>query len=241
MFRRGRPLPRPAAVAAALGLRGAVSEPVAETVIRALRRSDALVLIDNCEHVVAAVADLVSLLLSRCPGITVLATSREPLNIRPEQRFAVTPLRVPDLAALPPPAALRRVPAVDLFVTRWSASHPGFRLTAAEARAIAEICVRMDGLPLAIEIAAAHGRNLSPSALLTHLDSLHASIGRGPRDVPERQRSLRAVLDWSYDLLDAPAQAVFRRLGIFAGGFDLTSAAGIVTGAAADLRWRIPT
>lgn len=217
-----------AALAAALGLRGAVSEPVAETVIRALRSSDALVLVDNCEHVVAAVADLVSLLVSRCPRITVLATSREPLNIRPEQLFAVTPLRVPDLAALPPPAALRRVPAVDLFVTRWSASHSGFRLTSADASAIAEICVRMDGLPLALEIAAAHGRNLSPSELLRQLGSLRDNTGRGPRDLPERQRSLRAVLDWSYGLLPPPVQAVFRQLGIFAGGFDLESAAGVV-------------
>ena len=219
-----------AAVASGLGLRQMASELLEDTVARALRSSDALIVIDNCEHVGAAVANLASLLAARCPAITLLATSREPLRVRAERRFPVAPLRVPDLTKLPAPAALQRVPAVDLFVTRWSAANPGFRLTSAEARAVAEICVRLDGLPLALELAASHGRPPSATALLQRLDSLRDVAGLGPRDVPERHRSLRAMLDWSYNLLDPQAQAVFRRLGVFVGVFDLESAVAVVAG-----------
>jgi predicted ATPase/DNA-binding CsgD family transcriptional regulator len=217
-----------AAVAGGLGLRQMAGELLEDTVARALRSSDALIVIDNCEHVGAAAANLASLLAARCPAITLLATSREPLRVRAERRFPVAPLRVPDLTKLPPPAALQRVPAVNLFVTRWSAANPGFRLTSAEAPAVAEICVRLDGLPLALELAASHGRPSSATALLQRLDSLRDVAGLGPRDVPERHRSLRAMLDWSYDLLDPDAQAVFRRLGVFAGGFDRQSAGAVV-------------
>lgn len=222
--------PVAATVAAALGLREVAGEPTAESAARALRRSDALLVLDNCEHVAVAVADLVAFLLSRCAAITVLATSREQLRIRAEHVYQVLPLPVPDLDRLPPPAALLRVPAVALFAARWSAGHPGFRLTAAQAPAIAEICVRLDGLPLALELAAAHGRPVTPAALLDRLHSLndHAS---SPRDVPKRHRSLRALLDWSYDLLDPRARMVFRRLGIFAGGFGSQSAAEVALAA----------
>lgn len=217
-----------AAVAGALGLRQMAGEVLEDTVARALRSSDALIVIDNCEHVGAAAANLASMLAARCPSITLLATSRAPLRVRAERRFPVAPLRVPDLTKLPPPAALQRVPAVNLFVTRWSAANPGFRLTSAEAPSVAEICVRLDGLPLALELAASHGRPPSATALLQRLDSLRDVAGLGPRDVPERHRSLRAMLDWSYHLLDPDAQAVFRRLGVFAGGFDRQSAAAVV-------------
>ena len=242
-----------AAFAAALGVRETSGEPLARTVTQALRRSDALLLVDNCEHVAAAAGALLSELAQRCPAITVLATSREPLRIRAERRFPVPPLRVPDLARLPPPAALARVPAVSLFVARWSAANPGFRLTAGHARAVAEICVNLDGLPLAIELAAAYGRPPSPAALLARLGSFkdqgardsgtpdpagHGLSVPGLRDLPDRQRSLRAVLDWSYDLLDPRQQAIFRRLSVFTGGFGQHAAAQVVvadTGELADL------
>ncbi len=121
-------------VAGALGVREMADEPLADTIARALRRSDAIVLIDNCEHVAPAVADLAAALVARCPAVTLVATSRRPLRIRAERRYPVAPLPVPDLDHLPSPAALLRVPAVVLFVSRWSASHPGFLLTAAHAR-----------------------------------------------------------------------------------------------------------
>jgi predicted ATPase/DNA-binding CsgD family transcriptional regulator len=229
-----------AAVAAALGVREVTGEPLTQTVVRALRRRDALLLLDNCEHLAAAVADLAAALVASCPAVTLLATSREPLRIRAEHRFQVMPLAVPDLDRLPPPAALLRVPAVTLFVARWAAGHPGFRLTAAQARAVAEICVRLDGLPLALELAAAHGRPPTPAALLRRLGSLHDAVpdlgALAPRDVPPRHRNLRALLDWSYRLLEPPAQAVFRRLGIFVGGFDLAYAAEVVLDAQQDAR-----
>jgi predicted ATPase len=150
------------------------------------------------------------------------------------------PLAVPDLGRLPPPAALLRVPAVTLFVARWSAGHPGFRLTAAQARAVAEICVRLDGLPLALELAAAHGAPPTPAALLRRLGSLHDAVpdlgALAPRDTPPRHRNLRTLLDWSYRLLEPPAQALFRRLGIFVGGFDPAYAAEVVLDAQQDAR-----
>jgi predicted ATPase/DNA-binding CsgD family transcriptional regulator/DNA-binding XRE family transcriptional regulator len=216
------------AFAAALGVRESGAEPLARTLTQALRGSDMLLLADNCEHVAAASADVIAALVAGCPRVTVLATSREPLRIRAERRFGVPPLRVPDLARLPAPAALARVPSVRLFLTCWAAANPRFRLTAAQARAVGEICVRLDGLPLALELAAAHGRPLSAADLLARLDALPELPGAGHRDLPRRHRSLRAVLDWSYDLLDPLAQAVFIRLGVFAGGFDAAVAAEVV-------------
>ena len=216
-----------AAFAAAIGVREAAGEPLARTVTQALRASDMVLLADNCEHVAAASADFIAALVTHCPRVTVLATSREPLRIKAERRFAVPPLRVPDLTRLPAPAALARVPSVRLFVARWSAASPAFRLTAAQAHAVAEICVRLDGLPLALELAAAHGRPLSPADLLARLDALPDLPGPGNRDLPQRHRSLRAVLDWSYHLLDPVTQAVFIRLGIFAGGFSAAAARAV--------------
>jgi predicted ATPase/DNA-binding CsgD family transcriptional regulator/DNA-binding XRE family transcriptional regulator len=216
-----------AAFAAALGVREAGGEALARTVTRALRGSDMLLLADNCEHVVAASADFIGALVRHCPRVTVLATSRDPLRIRAERRFSVQPLPVPDLTRIPAPAALARIPSVRLFVTRWSAARPGFRLTVAQALAVAEICVRLDGLPLAIELAVAHGRPPSPADLLTRLDTLSEPPGPGNRDLPQRQRSLRSVLDWSYDLLDSFERAVFMRLGVFAGGFDRGAAVAV--------------
>jgi predicted ATPase/DNA-binding CsgD family transcriptional regulator len=217
-----------AAVAATLGIREVASEPVPETITRALRSADLLLILDNCEHVAAATADLIAFLVRRCPSITVLATSRQPLRIRAEHIYQVGPLKVPDLAQLPPPAALIRVPSVTLFVARWCASHHGFRLTSAQAQVVAEICVRLDGLPLAIELAAAPGVPQTPAELLSRLDALGDPAGPSARDVPVRHRSLRALLDWSYQLLDPAAQAVFRQLGIFAGSFDTQAVAEVV-------------
>jgi predicted ATPase/DNA-binding CsgD family transcriptional regulator/transcriptional regulator with XRE-family HTH domain len=225
--------PVAATVAAALGLREVAGEPAEESVVRALRHSDVLLAVDNCEHVAAAAAALAARLVADCPAITVLATSREPLHVRAEHVFRVLPLRVPDLDRLPPPAALLRVPAVALFVARWAAGHPGFRLTAVDARAVAEICVRLDGLPLALELAAAQGGTPTLAAVLDRLDPQN-DTGFSPRDIPLRHKGLRALLDWSYELLSPSQQSVFRRLGIFAGAFDPLAAAEVASATSAE-------
>ncbi|MGH9075654.1 MAG: ATP-binding protein, partial [Acidimicrobiales bacterium] len=215
------------AVGRSFGLREVPRRTMVETLVLALAGSEVLVVLDNCEHLLAATADLVARLLASCPGLRVLATSREPLGLRGEERLLVESLGVPDLDRLPPPAALARIPSVALFVDRWRAARPDFRLTAEHARAVAEICVRLDGLPLALELAAAQGGRPTPAAVLEGLGPAIDLESAGLRDLPRRQRSLRATLDWSYRLLLPPRQALFGGLGVFVGGFDLEGAAAV--------------
>ncbi|MGW0781511.1 BTAD domain-containing putative transcriptional regulator [Streptomyces sp. NPDC002913] len=171
-----------------------------------------LLLLDNCEHVIAAAARLADHLLARCPGLTVLATSREPLGVPGELLRPVDPL--------PDPMALR------LFADRGAAARPGFRVDADEetAAACAEICRRLDGLPLAIELAAARLRMLGPRQIAERLDDRFRLLTSGSRTVLPRQQTLRAVVDWSWGLLDEDERAVLRRLSVFAGGCDLAAA-----------------
>ncbi|MFF2851583.1 BTAD domain-containing putative transcriptional regulator [Streptomyces sp. NPDC058001] len=176
-----------------------------------------LLILDNCEHVVAAAAHLAAHLLERCPGLTVLATSREPLGVPGELLRPVEPL--------PQPVALR------LFADRAAAAHPGFRVEDAPDD-VAEICRRLDGLPLAIELAAARLRMLTPRQIADRLDDRFRLLTSGARTVLPRQQTLRAVVDWSWDLLDEPERTVLRRLSVFAGGCDL-AAAEAVSGPAA--------
>ncbi len=179
-----------------------------------------LLLLDNFEQVVLA-APQISELIAACPYLKVLVTSRAVLHIRGEHEFPVPPLALPDLGHLPDSETLSQYAAAALFLERARASKPDFQLNPANNRTIAEICVRLDGLPLAIELAAVRIKLLPPQALLTRLEHRLQVLTVGTRDVPARQQTLRGMLAWSYDLLDVKEQCLFRRLSVFAGGCTL--------------------
>ncbi|HET8631226.1 MAG TPA: helix-turn-helix domain-containing protein, partial [Thermomicrobiales bacterium] len=186
-----------------------------------------LLVLDNCEQVAAA-APALGALLAACPRLTILATSRAPLRLAAEQEFPVPPLAVPPDDA-PTPQALVAVEAAALFVARARAVRPDFAVTAENAAAVAALCRRLDGLPLALELAAVRTRILSPAALLDRLKTRLDLLAFGPADAPARQRTLRATLGWSHDLLRPDERALFRLLGVFVGGF--TAAAAEAVGA----------
>lgn len=220
-------------IARTLGMQDASDRPLSARVRVALREREMLLVLDNLEQVVNAAPDL-SDLLTACPGLTILATSREGLRVRGEHEFPVPPLAVPRAGRHLPLPALAQLGAVALFVRQAQTVRPTFALSEENAAAVAEICVRLDGLPLAIELAAARINVLSPDALLARLDHrLHVLI-RGARDLPPRQQTMRDAVAWSYDLLTADERALFRRLSVFSGGFPL-DAVEAVTSAAGDL------
>jgi predicted ATPase/DNA-binding XRE family transcriptional regulator len=188
-----------------------------------LRGKRALLVLDNFERVVVAAPD-VARILPHAPGVRVLATSRIPLHVQGEQEYPLSPLSVPDSSSLASQEAIEHFPAVRLFVERAQAIQPDFALTATNAPAIAAICQRVDGLPLAIELAAARVRVLPPAALLARLETRLALLTGGARTLPARQRTMRDAIAWSYDLLTPEEQALFRRLAIFVGGFTLDAA-----------------
>jgi predicted ATPase len=207
------------AIAAGLGLSTSAGQLTAD--LQAYLRPRRLLLaLDNFEQVIAA-APLLAELLAAAAGLVVLVTSRAVLRLSGEHEFAVTTLPVPPAGAAPDPEELWRYASVSLFTERAHAAVAGFELTAGNAAAVAEICRRLDGLPLAIELAAARVRVLPPQALLARLDDRLGLLTDGARDLPERQRTLRSTLDWSFDLLSPPEQALLARLGVFAGTFDL--------------------
>ncbi|HET7038047.1 MAG TPA: tetratricopeptide repeat protein [Thermomicrobiaceae bacterium] len=226
----------PSTIAQTLGVREAGQVPIDVTLREFLGNKDLLLVIDNLEHLLPA-APRLSELLARAPRLTILATSREALELSGEREIPVPPLSLPaNLDA----ANLDQSSAVELFVERAQAIKPDFALTRENTAAVVEICGRLDGLPLAIELAAARIRLLPPKALLARLqDSASgplALLTSGARDLAPRQSTLRATIDWSYQLLDPAEQVLFRTLGVFVGGFDLESAAAITAGtAAADL------
>jgi predicted ATPase len=213
-------------VARALGVTEQGSQPLQATLVTYLRHKHLLLVIDNFEHVATAAAELAPL-LGTCAGLCLLLTSRAPLRLRGERSFAVPPLALPDLLHLPPVEALSQVPAVALFVQHAQAVQQDFALMPAIAEAVAGICVRLDGLPLAIELAAARVVVLPPAALLARLAQPLQVLTGGPRDLPARQQTLRATIAWSYNLLSAADQALFRRLAAFAGGATLEAAEAI--------------
>jgi predicted ATPase len=188
-----------------------------------------LVLVDNVERLVEA-GPLAEQILERAPGLKVLATSRRPLRIRGERVVAVAPLALPEASALVDLDTLAAVPAVAFFLTCARDTRSDFRLTEANAAAVAEICRRLDGLPLALQLAAARLTVLSPEALLARLERRLPLLTRGPRDLPERQQTLRTAIAWSYDMLGAPEQRLFRQLGVFVGGFTLEVVEALVGG-----------
>jgi len=207
-------------VAQTLGLRAIGSQSFLDLLKTYLRDKHCLLLLDNFEQVVGA-APLLADLLEACPDLKVLVTSREVLHLRAEHQFSVPPLALPDLKRLPDDRSLAHVPAVNLFLQRAQAIRSDFHLTTDNAAAIAEICLRLDGLPLAIELAAARVKVLSLQALLTRLSQRLTVLTCGARDVPERQQTLRNTIAWSYQLLDAEEQRLFRRLSVFVGGCTL--------------------
>jgi predicted ATPase/class 3 adenylate cyclase len=206
------------AVAQALGLREEPGRPLLATLSDHLQDQRLLLVLDNCEHLVMACADLASALVRRCPTLSILATSREGLEVAGEHRYRVPSLPVPDLASLPPPEWLASTAAVALFVARARERRPDFALGAQNARAVARVCVRLDGIPLAIELAAARVGSLAVEGIAARLDDCFRLLTGGSRDALPRQRTLRATLDWSYDLLDKGEQQLLDRLSVLGAG-----------------------
>src|SRR6202047_2657886 len=186
------------------------------------QRAPMLLLLDNFEHLVQA-APTVAELLATGPNLRIMVTSRAALHVYGEHEFPVSPLALPDSRSVPSVQVLLQCPAVALFVQRAAAAKPDFELNRENASAVTEICARLDGLPLAIELAAARVKVLSPSSMLTRLSSRVQLLTGGSRDLPQRQQTLRAAIDWGYDLLSAAEQKLFRRLSVFAGGCNLES------------------
>ncbi len=222
------------AIAQALGLRQTDARSPLGVLQTALADQALLLLLDNFEQVLPA-APLLAELLSACPHLKLLVTSRAALRLQGEQELAVSPLALPDLAQLPTPQSLLQYGACALFVERVQAIQPDFAVTQANTPAIAEICLRLDGLPLAIELAAARSRLLSPQALLARLEHRLDVLTGGTRDAPDRQQTMRATIAWSYQLLAPEEQQLFRFLSVFAGGCTLQAVEAIIqpTGLAA--------
>jgi predicted ATPase/DNA-binding SARP family transcriptional activator len=214
-------------VMAVLGIRDDSSMDPSDRLAEALRASRMLLILDNCEHLVDQAAKLTARLLQAAPELRILVTSREPLMLAGEVVWAVPPLELPDLAAGQQPAALAQFSAVQLFVMRAGASAPGFRLDGGNAQAVAGLCRRLDGIPLALELAATRVRTLGVHELLARLDDRFRLLVTGHRDAPPRQQTLWAVIDWSWELLTEPERLVLRRLAITADGCGLHAAEAI--------------
>ena len=223
-----RPEDVPATIVNALGIFVLSGESADQAAERFLAGKHLLVVIDNVEHLLAA-APFIARLLEACPALTVLATSRAPLTLHAEERYPVSPLALPELGTPEDPQALADTDAVALFCERAQAHDPDFRLSSANATAVAEICRRVDGLPLAIELAAARCGLLTPSEIAERLDTALGALGAGARDAPARQRTLRATIDWSHDLLSAAEKQCFARFAVFAGGATVEAAEAITS------------
>lgn len=215
------------AIAAALGVRETASRPLIEGLKARLQQTETLLILDNCEHLIDGCIDMVEGLTAACPRLQILATSRQPLQVSGEKVWRVSPLELPDIEAPDLLAAAKSSPAVRLFCERAQAASATFRLTEANASAVVRICFRLDGIPLVLELAAAWMRVLSAEQLLQRLDDALSLLVTNNRTSPTRQRTLRAALDWSYNLLADAERAVFRRLAIFVGSFDLAAAEAV--------------
>ncbi|MGH9529254.1 MAG: protein kinase domain-containing protein [Terriglobales bacterium] len=221
------PLSDPALIASvivqAIGIREAGGQSpldILKTNLQDSSQGPRLLLLDNFEHLMKA-APIVAEMMGLAPNLKIMVTSRAPLHIYGEHEFPVPPLELPDWHSLPSVDELSKYPAVTLFVQRAVSAKPDFQLTAENARTILDICARLEGLPLAIELAAARVKVLSLSSLQARLESRLQLLTGGSRDLPERQQTLRAAIDWSYDLLNAEEQKLFRRLSVFVGGCTL--------------------
>jgi len=213
-------------VALAVGIRDVADPNPLELLARELGDRRVLLALDNVEQLLEA-APLLAGLLARCPGLKLLATSRSPLRLSAEHELPVAPLTLPDPAQPPTPARLMESAAVRLFLDRARLMRPGFELTTANAADVAAICARVDGLPLAIELAAGWLRLLPPAALLTRLQQRLPLLTGGARDLPARQQTMRDAIAWSYDLLAPEERTLFRHLAVFVGGFSLEAAESV--------------
>jgi predicted ATPase/class 3 adenylate cyclase len=207
----------PSTIAGALGVKESAEQPLIESLKGYLREKELLLVLDNFEQVLEG-APLVGELVAACPKLQVLATSRIPLRLYGEQEYPVPPLALPDPRVLPPVEVLTQYEAVRLFVERARAVKADFSVTNENAPAVAEICARLDGLPLAIELAAARVRILPPQKMLEKLSNRLKLLKGGARDLPTRQQTLRGAIDWSHDLLEEDEKTLFKRLSVFSGG-----------------------
>src|SRR5262252_537118 len=228
------PLLVPQVVASVVGVSERAGQPLTAALSDALRPKHLLIVLDNTEHVLAACVKLIETLLRTCAHVRVLVTSREALAITGETTWPVLPLRVPDTNDPPPVDGLLAYEAVQLFVERARAVLPSFTLTPENASAVVQVCRRLDGMPLAIELAAARTRALSVEQIVARLDDAYRLLTGGSRSALPRQQTLRAAMDWSYDLLSARERSVFRRLSVFAGSFSLEAAEAVCADVPAD-------
>jgi predicted ATPase/DNA-binding CsgD family transcriptional regulator/DNA-binding XRE family transcriptional regulator len=210
----------------ALRIPNASAGTALSTLQRHLDGARVLLVLDNLEQVIDAAMALSSLLRA-CPGVSIIATSRAPLRIRSEREYPVPPLDIPALDHVPRVEDVATTPAVEMFVDRAQAALPSFALEQENAATIAAICRRLDGLPLAIELAAARVRVMSPLDILARLDASLPLLADGPRDLPERQRTMTHAIDWSYSLLPEPQRVLFSRLSVFRGGWTLDAAESV--------------
>jgi predicted ATPase/class 3 adenylate cyclase len=217
-------------VAGVLGLREQPGRPLLATLKDALASAEALLVLDNCEHLLDASAALVADLLRSAPALKVLATSREPLSLSGEVTYRVASLSLPDPRQPALAAELMEYESVRLLLERGQAAQPGFRLTDANATAVARICQRLDGIPLAIELAATRLRTLSADQIAARLDDYFSLLTGGSRSALPRQQTLRALIDWSHDLLTEPERVLLRRLSVFSGGWTLEAAEAVGAG-----------
>jgi non-specific serine/threonine protein kinase len=217
----------PHAVARALGVGEQPGQPLLQTVLGVLRRRPVLLVLDNCEHLVQACAELAENVLHACPGVRILTTSREPLDLAGELTWRVPSLSLLPANTVPTLENLASSDAVRLFVQRAGQFRPGFEPTPSNAQAIAHVCHRLDGIPLAIELAAARVTTLTVEQIAERLDDSLRLLTGGGRTAVDRQRTLRGTLDWSYELLSDPERALLCRLAVFAGGWVLEAAEGI--------------
>ena len=226
------------AVGSALGVKEEGGRPLVEALARYVADRSPLIILDNCEHVIQACAELASQLLRSGPRLRLLATSREPLHVAGEKSYPLPALGVPALAVSTPLSALAQFESVRLFADRAAAAQPAFRVTEVNAAAVIGICRHLDGIPLAIELAAARVRALSVEQIAAHLSDRFRLLTGGDRTAMARQRTLRTCIDWSYDLLTELERVLLRRLAVFAGGFTLEAAECVAPGdglAAADV------
>lgn len=217
------------AIARAVGLDASIGGDPREALRARLIDRQMLLVVDNIEHVLAAAPDLGEL-VQACPGVDLLATSRAPLNVRGEQEYLVPPLELPPAVEPGAPDVIEAIPAIQMFVWYARERLPAFDVTERNASDVAAICRRLDGVPLALELAAARVRVLNPAELLARLDRQLPLLVGGSRDLPPRQQTMRATIDWSYRLLEPTERAVFRRLSVFAGGWTLEAAEAVAAG-----------
>lgn len=217
-------------VASTLSLKEVPMQSFTDTVKRHLRERRALLILDNCEHVVSPCAELAATLLRGCPQVAIIATSREPLGVEGETAWLVPSLTMPDEARPPAIESLSQYEAVRLFVDRAVHTRPNFRITNDNAPAVADICRRLDGIPLAIELAAARVRLLAPEQIREGLSDRFHLLSGGARTALPRQQTLQASVDWSHNLLSEDERALLRRLSVFAGGFTLDAAEDVCSG-----------